>query len=148
MVNYVDHHQWLVSNNMLTDQIKDNVAMCGYCLVEEVKDANTSIDFNNKLVTYRLLLPGKLYDNIKLLEKFNNGESIGFFESFRLKKFLKNKKKNDESGLGYNLEEIGNKFIRGYLTKDWSVKVKLFKENSDEAKNFWLYSEGNQSLDQ
>lgn len=122
--------------------------MCGYCLVEEVKDANTSIDFNNKLVTYRLLLPGKLYDNIKLLEKFNNGESIGFFESFRLKKFLKNKKKNDESGLGYNLEEIGNKFIRGYLTKDWSVKVKLFKENSDEAKNFWLYSEGNQSLDQ
>lgn len=148
MVDYIDHHQWLVNNNMLTDQIKDNIAMCGYCLVEEVKDVNTSIDFNSKIVTYRVLVPGKLYNNIKLLERFNNGESIGFFESFRLKKFLKNKKATDESGLGYNLEEIGNKFIRSYLTKDWSVKVSLFKENSDEAKNFWSDSEGDKLSDE
>lgn len=148
MSNYVDHHQWLVSNNMLTDHIKDNIAMCAYCLVEGVKEANTSIDFNSKSVVYRLLLPGKLYDNIKLLERFNNEEPVGFFESFRLKKFLKNKRGTDDSGLGYNLEEIGNKFIRGYLTKDWSVKVKLFKEDSDEAKDFWLHSEGDQSLNQ
>jgi hypothetical protein len=146
MVNYIDHHKWLVNNNIITDEIKDNVAMCGYCLIEEVKDVNTSIDFNNKIVTYRLLLPNELYENIMLLNRFNSGEDIGFFESFRLKKFIKSKKNNDETGLGYNLEEIGNKFIRGYLNKEWSVKVILFKENSDEAKNFWIHSDGDKSL--
>ena len=148
MVNYIDHHQWLVSNNMLTDQIKDNIAMGGYCLVEEVKDVNTSIDFNGKLVSYKLLLPDNLYNNLMLLKKFNDGKDLGFFESMRLKKFLKTKKENDESGLGYNLEGIGNRFIKTYLTKEWSVKIDLIKENSDEAKNFWLHSEGNKSPDQ
>lgn len=145
MIDYVDHHKWLISNNILTDHVKDTIAMGGYCLLEEVKDVNTSIDFNNKKVSYKLLVPEKLYDNIMLLNKFNNGEKIGLFESFRLKKFLKIKKENDETGLGYNLEDIGNKFIKNYLTKEWSVNISLFKENSDEAKNFWIHSEGNKS---
>jgi len=137
MVNYIDHHKWLVNNNILTDQVKDTIAMCGYCLIEDTKDVSTSIDFNNKVVYYKLLISAKLYDNVMLLDKFNNGGKIGFFESFKLKKFIKNKKQNDETGLGYNVEEIGNRFIRNYLTKEWSVKVKLFKENSQEANNFW-----------
>jgi hypothetical protein len=137
MINYIDHHKWLVNNNILTDQVKDTIAMCGYCLIEDTKDVGTSIDFNNKVVSYRLLVPAKLYDNVMLLDRFNNGEKIGFFESLRLKKFIKAKKQNDETGLGYNIEEIGNRFIRNYLTKEWSVKVKLFKENSHEANNFW-----------
>lgn len=148
MTDYIDHHKWLISNNMLTDHIKDTVAMGGYCLIEEVKDVNTSIDFNNKLVSYKLLLPEKLYNNMLLLERFNKGQKIGFFESLRLRKFIKNKRKNDETGLGYNLEDIGNKFIKNYLTKEWSVKIELVKENSNEAKNFWLHSEGNKSLNQ
>lgn len=115
--------------------------MGGYCLVEEIKEVNTSIDFNSKVVSYRLLLPDKLYDNIQLLNRFNNGQKIGFFESMRLKKFIKSKKENDETGLGYKLEDIGNRFIRNYLTRDWSVKVALFRENSDEAKKFWINDE-------
>lgn len=140
-MDYVDHHKWLVSNNILTDHIKDTIAMGGYCLVEEIKEVNTSIDFNSKVVSYRLLLPDKLYDNIQLLNRFNNGQKIGFFESMRLKKFIKSKKENDETGLGYKLEDIGNRFIRNYLTRDWSVKVALFRENSDEAKKFWINDE-------
>jgi hypothetical protein len=136
-MEYIDHHKWLVSNNILTDQVKDTIAMGGYCLLEETKDVKTSIDFANKIVTYKLLVPEKLYDNIMLLNKFKNGESIGFFESFRLKKFIKNKQNNDDLGLGYNLEEIGNRFIKGYLTKDWSVKVDLFRDSVEQSKEFW-----------
>jgi hypothetical protein len=147
MVNYIDHHQWLVNNNMLTDQIKDNIAMGGYCLVEGVKDVGTSIDFNDKLVHYKIIVPDNLYNNLMLLKKFNSGESLEFFESIRLKKFLKIKKENDESGLGYNLENIGNKFVKTYLNKEWSVKVDLIKESSNEAKNFWLHSDTDKSLD-
>ena len=123
MDSYIDHHSWLVNNNLLTDEMKDNVATVAYLLVEDVKDAVTSIDFNGKKVIYNLLLPGQLYDNLMLLEKFNNGEKIGFFESFRLKKFIKVKKSNDETGMGYKLEQIANNFIKGYLNVSCCFKL-------------------------
>jgi len=145
MEGYMDHHGWLVSNNLLTDQMKDNVAMCGYCLVEGILDVNTSLDFNDKKVTYMLKLPSNLYSNLKLLEKFKNGDNIGFFRTLKLKKFIKIKKKNDESGMGYNLEAIGNKFIKAYLNEEWKVSIELFKEDKNEEKDFWLHNEGNKS---
>ena len=147
MQGIVGHHEWLVGNNLLTDQMKDNVAMCGYCLVEDVLDVNTSIDFNNRIVTYNLLLPSELHDNLKLLERFEKGEKIGFFSSLRLKKFIKTKKEHDETGMGYKLEEIGNKFIRAYLNKEWHASVKLFKEEGNEEENFWLHNERDKSSD-
>ena len=147
MEGYVDHHSWLVDNNLFTDQMKDNIAMCGYCLVEEVIDVMTSIDFNERVVKYRLLLPADLYDNLKLLEKFEAGEKIGFFESLKLKKFIKSKRENDDTGMGYKLEEIGEKFIRAYLNKDWQVSVEIFKEKRDEKEDFWLRDEGDKSSD-
>lgn len=136
-MDYVDHHKWLVNNNILTDQVKDTIAMGGYCLLEDVRDVNTSIDFNGKSVHYKIVIPDKLHDNIMLLKRFSDGQSVGFFESLRLKKFIKNKKKNDELGLGYNLEDIGNSFIKNYLSKEWSVKITLYKESSREASNLW-----------
>lgn len=147
MEGYVGHHSWLVSNNLLTDQMKDNVAMCGYCLIENVIDVSTSIDFNTKIVTYRLLLPSELYDNLMLLERFEKGEKIGFFDSLKLKKFIKTKKEHDETGMGYKLEEIGNKFIKAYLDKEWNVNIELFKEVRDEKEDFWLRYAGDQSSD-
>lgn len=147
MEGYIDHHQWLVRNNLLTDHMKDNVAMCAYCLVEDVIDARTSIDFNTKIVHYKLLLPSELYDNIMLLEKFENGEKIGFFDSLKLKKFIKTKKENDETGMGYKLEEIGNKFIKAYLNEEWNVNIMIYKEARDEEEDFWLHHEGDKSSD-
>lgn len=147
MEGYIDHHSWLISANLMTDEMKDNVAMAGFCLVEDTLDVGTSIDFNNKEVKYRLLLPSKLHDNIKLLEKFEKGENIGFFDSLKLKKFIKAKKKTDESGMGYNLQEIGARFIKSYLSKEWSVSVEIYKEEKNEKKDFWLHNEGNQSSD-
>ena len=146
MEGYLDHHQWLVNNNLLTDQMKDNIAMCGYCLVEDTLDVQTYIDFNKSTVVYELLLPPKLHDNLMLLKKFKEGGKIGFFESFRLRKFIKSKKEHDETGMGYELEEIGNKFVRSYLSDNWSVQVKLSKEVGDEEKDLWLHSEGNKSF--
>ena len=144
MQGYLNHHRWLVENNLLTDEMKDNVAMCGYCLVEDTLDVKTSIDFNGKSVTYKLLVPQKLYDNLKLLEKFEKGEDIGFFNSLKLKGFIKEKRENDDTGMGYKLEEIGNAFIKSYLTNEWSVSVELFK---DEKENSWLHNEGDQPSD-
>jgi len=138
MENYIDHHKWLISNNLMTDQVKDNIAMCGYCLIEEVKDLNTSIDFESKMVTYDILLPANLYDNLMLIEKFKSGEDIGFFNSIKLKKFLKNKADKDETSMGYDLQAIANKFIKSYLNNEWSVKVNVFKENKNGRQDFWL----------
>ncbi len=146
MEGYIGHHEWLVNNNLFTDQMKDSVAMCGYCIVEEVIDVRTSLDFNKKLVTYEIVIPDKLYDNLKLLEKFEKGENIGFFKALKLKKFIKTKKENDKTGLGYKLEEIGNRFIKAYLNKEWTVSIKLFKETKNEKEDFWLYNERDKSL--
>ena len=140
MEGYMDHHSWLVSNNLLTDEMKDNVAIAGYCLVEDVLDTAASIDFNQKIVSYKILLPVKLYDNLMLLQRFSSGEKIGFFDSMRLKKFIKAKSEHDETGMGYRLEDIGNQFIKAYLGKEWTVQIELFKEGNEEE-DFWLHSE-------
>ena len=145
MEGYMDHHSWLVNNNLLTDEMKDNVATGGFCLVENVADSAAIIDFNERLVTYKILLPWRLYENLMLLERFNRGEKVGFFESMRLKKFIKAKKEHDETGMGYRLEDIGNQFIKAYLGKEWNVQIELFKEGNEEE-DFWLRSEGDSQI--
>ncbi len=144
MESYIDHHSWLVSHNLLTDEMRDTVATAGFCLVEGVKDTAATIDFNEKLVIYRILIPEVLHDNLMLLDRFNKNEKIGFFESFKLKKFIKLKKEHDETGMGYKLEDIGNQFIKAYLGKEWSVQIELFRE--DEEEDFWLHSEGDPQI--
>jgi hypothetical protein len=145
MEGYMDHHSWLVNNNLLTDEMKDNIASAGFCLVEGVLDSAATIDFNKKQVDFKILVPVKLYNNLMLLEKFNETGKIGFFESFKLKKFIKAKKEHDETGMGYRLQDIGNQFIRAYLSKEWDVQVELFKEGNEEE-DFWLHSEGDSQI--
>jgi len=145
MQGYLDHHTWLVSSNLFTEEMKDHIAMGGYCLLENVKDVSTSIDFNTKIITYHVLIPQKLYDRITLLNKFEKGENIGIFEYLKLKAFIRSKRKNDESGMGYRLKDIGNRFIKNYLNKEWSVEIKLFKEGKDGEKDFWLRDDGDKS---
>ena len=141
MEGILNHHSWLVNSNLLTDEMKDNIATAGFCLCEGVLDTSAFIDFNEKLISYKILLPELLYDNLELLERFNKGEKIGFFESIRLKKFIQAKTKNDETGMGYRLEDIGNQFIRAYLSKEWNVHIELFKDgNANE--DYWVHSEG------
>lgn len=151
MDRYIDHHSFLVEHNLFTDEMKDNVAMAGYCIVEDVKDVATTIDFNNSIVTYNLLLPGELYKNLKLLEKFENGKNIGFWNSIRLKKFLRRKREieeaNDAGVMGYKLEQIANKFLQVYLNNKWSASVEIFNaDNSDESKNFRVRGAGDQPI--
>jgi hypothetical protein len=125
--------------------MKDNIAMAGYCIVEEVRDVETTIDFNAKTITYHLLLPEDLYKNLMLLERFEKGDNIGFWDSRKLKKFLQQKKENDESGMGYRLEDIANKFIKAYLTKEWSANIKLFNMEN-EKEDTWLHNSGDQQV--
>lgn len=151
MEQNIDHHSFLVEHNLFTEEMKDNVAMAGYCIVENVKDVGTTIDFNDCVVTYNLLLPGSLYDNLKLLERFEKGESLGFWNSRRLKKFLRNKReieKTDDTGaIGYKLELIANKFVRAYLNNKWSASVEIFNaDNEDESKDFGIRGAGDQQI--
>lgn len=151
MEQFIDHHSFLVEHNLFTDEMKDNVSMAGYCIVEHVKDVETVIDFNNCYITYNLLLPGNLYKNLRLLEKFKNGESIGFWNSIKLKKFLRNKREIEEineTGItGYKLEEIANKFVQTYLNDKWSASVEIFNaDNEDENKDFELRGSGDQQI--
>jgi hypothetical protein len=142
-MNFVDHHKWLVENNLLTDEIKNNVAMAAYLIVEEVKDAQTKMDFNANIVNFKLILPDDLFSNIKLLEKYEQTKNIGFWEMRRLKKFLENKKQNDEMGMGYRLDDIANKFVKSYLTDKWRATVIIVSEKDyDASKDPWLHSQG------
>jgi len=139
---YLDHHKWLVESNLLTDEMKDNIGMGGYCLVEDTIEAATSIDFINNKVHYRLVLPEELCNNLDLLNKYEKTKKLGFFEMRRLKKFLEKKKQNDDSGMGYRLEEIANAFVKTYLTNKWSAKVDYISASKyDGKKDLWLYSE-------
>lgn len=151
MDQYIDHHSFLVKHNLFTDEMKDNIAMAGHCIVESVKDVETVIDFNNNSVAYNLLLPSELYKNLKLLERFENGENIGFWNSIRLKKFLKKKREieeaNDAGSMGYQLDLIANKFLKAYLSDEWSASVNIYDaDNKDESKNFGLGSPGDQQV--
>ena len=148
MDGYVDHHSWLVSHNLLTDEMKDSIAMAGFCLVEGVKDVNTSLDFSNKKVGYRVLISETLYNNLMLLERFEKGDNIGFWNSRKLKNFLQQKRENDESGMGYRLEDIANRFIKAYLSTEWSATVELFSENGNEEEDFWLHNTGDKPVNQ
>ena len=76
-MNFIDHHKWLVESNLFTDEMKDNLAMGAYCLVEEVLEAATFIDFDKHIVHYKLLLPEALANNLELLNKFENGDDLG-----------------------------------------------------------------------
>lgn len=143
-MNFIDHHSWLVESNLLTDEMKDNVAMGAYCLVEEVVEASTSLDFEDNTVHYKLLLPEYLCKNLRLLQRYENGDDLGFFEARRLKKFLEKKKENDESGFGYKLEDIADKFIKAYLNEKWSAKVDFKSVKDDNGKaHLWLHREDN-----
>ena len=144
-MDYINHHKWLVDSNLLTDEMKDNVAMVALCLIEDVLDSSTSIDFDNKTVYYRLLLSEGLVDNLELLKRYESGDSLGFFEMRRLTKFLKAKKSHDESGMGYKLEKIADSFIKAYLTNEWTTKVEFKSVNDyDGEKDIWLHGESNQ----
>ena len=144
----IDHHQWLVENNLLTEEMKNNVAMLAYCLIEDTIDASTDIDFENKNISYKLIIPDELYKNLLLLENYKKKKELGFFERRRLKKFLLKKKENDESGLGYELKDIADKFIKTYFNKEWSTKVEFKSvKNYDGTKDSWLHAKDNQYTD-
>lgn len=145
---FIDHHKWLVESNLLTDEMKNNVAMLSYCLIEDTVDAATDIDFENKTVSYKLVIKDPLYKNMMLLERYERGGKLGFFEMRRLKNFLVEKAKNDESGLGYKLDDIANKFIKAYFSDVWNASVEYKSEKDyDGKKDLWLSGENNKRPD-
>lgn len=138
----MDQHAWLVTNNLFTDEMKDNIAMVGYVIVEDVLDVTTEIDFNTHTVTYGLVVPDNLIKNLDLLKRYKAKEKLGFFEMRRLKKFLLTKADNDESGMGYELEMIANKYVKNYLNNKWSAEVKVINSKErDEKENLQLHEE-------
>lgn len=151
MEKYVDHHSFLVEHNMFTEEMKDNVAMAGYCVVEGVKDVSTVIDFNANTVAYQLLLPSELYNSLRLLEKFKKGESIGLWGYIKLKMFLRKKRKIESADgdgiVGYNLEKIADTFLKKYLSDKWRASVEILNaDNKDESKNFGIRGAGDQPI--
>lgn len=141
-MEFIDQHTWLVNSNLFTDEMKDNIAMLGYCIVEDVIDVSTEIDFNISCVTYTLVIPKELENNLNLLNKYKNKEKLGFFEMRRLKSFLLKKSEKDENGMGYELEKLANKFIKGYLNKKWSAKVILINvKDYNETEDLQLHEE-------
>lgn len=151
MEQYIDHHSFLVEHNLFTEEMKDNVAMAGYCVVEGVKDVATAIDFNTNTVKYYLLLPGKLYNNLKLLERFESGKDIGLWGAIKLKMFLRKKRKietTDGVGIvGYKLDKIANDFLKNYLNDKWRASVEIFNaDDKDESKDFRIRGAGDQPI--
>lgn len=145
---FVDHHKWLVESNLLTEEMKNNIAMLAYCLIEDTVEASTDINFENKKVLYRLILPDYLCKSLELMQQYKDGTKIGFFDMRRLRSFLLKKKETDESGLGYELNDIANKFIKTYFNNEWSAKVEFRSaKDYDGKKDIWLHGENNKQVD-
>lgn len=146
-MNFVDHHNWLVESGLLTEEMKNNIAMLSFCLIEDTIDASTNIDFENKTVSYKVIISNDLYKNLKLLEEYKNNDKLGFFDMRRLRSFLVKKRQTDESGLGYELDEIANRFIKAYLNKEWTTTVEYRSLKDYNGKeDLWLHGTNNQPL--
>ena len=144
-MNFVDHHSWLVDSNLVTEEMKNNIGMLAYCLIEDTIEASTDINFEKKLVNYRLIIPHKLFEDLQMLKKYEDTGKLGFFEMRRLRAFLVKKRQNDESGLGYKLDDIANKFIKAYFNNSWNATVEFKSiKGYDSKKDIWLHSASDQ----
>lgn len=120
---YVDQRRWLVNNGLITDDIKNQLFLCGSIVHKDVQAVEVDLDLaaEQKIVHY------KIYVNPDLLKKISAynvlSKSTSLFGMWRFKRLLKK-----EGALDFT--QILGKFVKDFCGPKWSVTVKTVDFNT------------------
>ena len=64
----LEHQRWLLNNNLVSDEIKDNLFIYGHILHTNVRYVDLDIDFTGKIITYTIFFDTK---ELSKINKFN-----------------------------------------------------------------------------
>lgn len=120
---YVDQRRWLLNNGLITDDIKNQLFLCGSVVHKEVQAVEVNLDLvaEQKLVHYTIYVESSL---LKKIAQYNVlSKSTTLFGMWRFKRLLKK-----EGSLDF--QQILNKFVKDYCGPKWSVTVKTVDFNS------------------
>lgn len=113
---YVDQRRWLLNNGLITDDIKNQLFLCGSVVHKEVQAVELDLDLfsENKVVNYKIYVNKDL---LKKIEKYNIlRKSTSLFGMWRFKRLLQK-----EGSLDF--QQILNKFVKDFCGNKWSANV-------------------------
>lgn len=120
---YVDQRRWLLNNGLITDDIKNQLFLCGSVVHKEVQAVELDLDLTseNKVVNYKIYVNDNL---LKQIERYNVlSKSTSLWGMWRFKRLLKK-----EGSLDF--QQILTKFVKDYCGPKWSVTVQTVDFNS------------------
>lgn len=120
---YVDQRRWLLNNGLITDDIKNQLFLCGSVVHKEVQAVELTLDVmsEQKVVHYTIYVEPGLLKKIAQYEVLSKSTSL--FGMWRFKRLLKK-----EGALDF--QQILNKFVKDYCGPKWSATVKTVDFNS------------------
>lgn len=112
----LDHQKWLINNNLINDQHKDNIYLFGAILHKDIEALDVDIDPTNKVIKYNIYANKNLH---KLLNKYNKLRSKdNIIALWRLKRLLKKQGSLDFK----RILEIN---IKKYCGQAWRVELEI-----------------------
>lgn len=120
---YVDQRRWLLNNGLITDDIKNQLFLCGSIVHKEVQAVELDLDVlkDNKTVNYTIYVNPDLLKKIKKYEVLSKSTSL--WGMWRFKRLLKK-----EGALDF--QQILSKFVKDFCGPNWTVTVKTVDFNS------------------
>ena len=118
---YVDQRRWLLNNGFITDDVKNQLFLCGSIAHKEVQAVELDLEPIAKKVKYRIFVDSDL---IKKIDKYHVlSKSTSVFGMWRFKRFLKR-----EGALDFH--QILNKLVRDFCGPSWSATVEVLDFNT------------------
>ena len=118
---YIDQRRWLLSNGLVTDDVKNQLFMCGSIVHREIQAVELDIVPEQKLVKYRVYVGADLLDKIQLYHRLS--KSNGIFAMWRFKRLLKK-----EGSLDF--QAVLGKMVKDYCGPSWSVVAETLDFNT------------------
>lgn len=115
---YVDQRRWLLNNGLITDDIKNQLFLCGSIVHKEVQAVELELDVTSeiKVVNYKIYVNNDLK---KKIEKYSVlSKSTSLFGMWRFKQLLKK-----EGSLDF--QQILYKFVKDFCGPKWNVTVEI-----------------------
>jgi hypothetical protein len=120
---YVDQRRWLLNNGLITDDIKNQLFLCGSIVHKEVQAVELDLDLTNeqKIVNYTIYVESDLIKKIAKYEVLSKSTSL--IGMWRFKRLLKK-----EGSLDF--QQILSRFVKDFCGPKWSVTIKIVDFNT------------------
>lgn len=120
---YVDQRRWLLNNGLITDDIKNQLFLCGSIVHKEVQAVEVELDVlgDNKIVNYTIYVNTDLINKIELYKTLSKSTTL--FGMWRFKRLLKK-----DGALDF--QQILGNYVKDFCGPHWRVTVKTVDFNS------------------